>query len=243
MADEAEGRVASDGPDDGVSDEPVVELSVKLVVKLSDVVAAEDTRDDCQEGANGDRDVFAARENGARGRIAGQCGQALVNHQPVFQPETRPETFGEGEPVTLAKGLCSGSGLSFGVTRVWGLGEALAESLAQTLAETLAPTRYEVWLAVFSVCNLKDLGGKKGAGFGVAKSVGVPTPGRPTPWVPFPEILSGGAASGNTCSERTNAGRKEALKGVSMKSEKQPERTLSSRKEGLSRAALELVFV
>ncbi len=95
----------------------------------------------------------------------------------------KPETFGEGEPGTLAECLDAGSGLSLGATRDGGAGETLAESLARTLAETLCPTRDEVWLAVFSVRNLNDLEGKKGAGFGVGKSVGVPPPGRPTPWV------------------------------------------------------------
>jgi hypothetical protein len=95
----------------------------------------------------------------------------------------KPETFGDGEPGTLAKGLDAGSGLSLGVTRDGGLGETLAESLARTLAETLCPTSDEVRLAVFSVCSLNDLEGKKGGGFGAGKSVGVPTPGRPTPWV------------------------------------------------------------
>jgi hypothetical protein len=55
------------------------------------------------------------------------------------------------------------------------------------------------------------------------------------------EILSGEAADGNTYSERTNAGLKEALKGVSMKSEKKSERTLSPEKQGLSKAAQELL--
>ena len=98
----------------------------------------------------------------------------------------KPETCGEGAPGTLAKGLDAGLGLSLGVTRDGGLGEALAESLARTLAEALDPTRAEVWFVVISAFNLKDLGGKKGAGFGVGKSVGVPTPGRPTPWVLHP---------------------------------------------------------
>ena len=99
------------GPDDGLSDEPVFELRFTLIFRPSDVLAAEDTREDCREGTDGYCGVFAARESRDRGRIAGH------------------------------------------------------------------------WLAAFSASDLKDLGGKKGVGFGVGKIVGVPTPGRPTPWV------------------------------------------------------------
>ncbi|GEM_PF-4224365 len=99
----------------------------------------------------------------------------------------KPETFGAGEPGTQTKGLGPGLGLSLGVTLGAGLGETLAGSLARTLAETFAPTRDEAWPGAFSVFNLKDLGVKKGAGFGAGKGVVVPTPVPPTPWVLFPK--------------------------------------------------------
>jgi hypothetical protein len=121
---------------DEVSDEAVVRLRLELVLKLSDVVAAEDTWEQWREVFMGVCDVFGGREGHQRGRSAGQCGHVFINHQAVFQPEMKPGTFRAGEPGTLAKGLDAGLGLSLGVT--------LGEGLGETLAETAVLTRDEV---------------------------------------------------------------------------------------------------
>ncbi len=132
-----------DRPNDELSGEAVGELRVKLVLKLSDVLAAEDTREDCREGTSGGCDVFAARDGRDRGSIAGQCGRALVNYQPVIQPKTQPETVDEGEPVTLAKGVEVGLGPGLGRTLAKGLGRSMVEGFVRTLAETLAESEDE----------------------------------------------------------------------------------------------------
>jgi len=132
--------VARDRPGDKPNGEPVVELRFKLVLKLSDVAAAEDTREDCQEGTGGGRDVFAAREGRDRGRIAGECGHVLVSHLPVVQPKAEPETVDRGEPDTLAKGVEVGLDLSIDPTLAKGLDRSLVEGFVRSLAETLVET-------------------------------------------------------------------------------------------------------
>jgi hypothetical protein len=143
MADE-DGGTPSDRPDDELSGEPVGELS--------DVVAAEDTREDCQEVTNGGCDVRVAREGHDRGRLAGECGHVLVSHQPVVQPKAEPETVDRGEPGTLAKGLGAGLDLSLDTTLAKGLDRSLARSFAPILAKTLAKNEGEGELEALVAC-------------------------------------------------------------------------------------------
>ena len=185
MTDGDSGTV-SDRSDDELGGERVGEVWAGLVLKLRDVVTPEDTREDRREGTDGGCGGFAVREGHDRGRIAGQCGHVLVSHQAVFQPETKSGTFAGGEPGSLVRGPRANLGLSFGLTCDAGLGETLVEGLVEALVDICVLTRAGVWLEVFPVWNLKDLGGERRAGFGAEKPVNVPTPGRPTPWVLHP---------------------------------------------------------
>lgn len=173
-------HVASDGHEDEPGDESAVGLRLKLVLKLGGDLVAEDTREDRREGSSGGCDGFAVREGHDPARGAGQSGEVLVRHLAVVQPEVKPGTFAGGEPGSLVRGPRANLGLSFGLTCDAGLGETLVEGLVEALVETCVLTRAEVWLVVFSVRNLKDLGGERRAGFGAGKSVNVPTPGRET---------------------------------------------------------------
>jgi hypothetical protein len=145
-------RVAWDRPDDEVSDEPVFELWFRLVLKFSDVAAAEDTREDCREGPNGGCDVFAAREGRDRGRIAGECGHVLVSHLPLVRPKAEPETVDSGEPGTLAKGLEAGLDLSLDTTLAQGLDRSLVEGFVRTLARSLVESEDEDELEALVAC-------------------------------------------------------------------------------------------
>ena len=114
--------------------------------------AAEDTRVDCREGANGGCDVFAAREGRDRGRIAGECGHVLVSHLPVTQPKAEPETVDRGEPGTLAKGVEVGLDLSLDKALAKGFDRSLVGSLVRTLAETLVESEDEDELEALVAC-------------------------------------------------------------------------------------------
>jgi hypothetical protein len=96
--------------------------------------------------------VFAAREGRGRGRIAGQCGQVFVTHQPVTKPKALPETVDRGEPGTPAEGLEVGLDLSIDPSLAKGLDRSLGGSLAQTLAATLAESEDEDELEALVAC-------------------------------------------------------------------------------------------
>jgi hypothetical protein len=175
----ADSRSFCDSRDGKLSGEPVVGLRVKLVIKLSDVGAAEDTREDCLKGAGGGCDVFAAQAGRDLGRIDGQCGHVLVSHLPVAQPKAEPETLDRGEPGTLAGGLEVGLGLSLDPTSAKGLDRSLAGSFAPVLAKTLAEDEDEDEPEALAGCNLKDLAAAEPAGLRVGEPVRIPSPGPP----------------------------------------------------------------
>lgn len=168
MADEY-GSTPSDRPDDRLCDEPVFQLRFKLGFKLSDVHAAEDTREDCQEGTNGGCDVFAAREDTGRGRIAGECGHVIVSRLPVFQPQTEPKTLDEGEPDTLAEGLGAGLDLSLDTTLAKGLDRAFSGSWPRPMSRARMSTSLKPWLpAISGICvwrNPQTCGQKQRPGY------------------------------------------------------------------------------
>jgi hypothetical protein len=189
-------HVGSDRPDDELSGEPVFELSFRLVLKLSGVVAAQDTPEDFREGAGGGCDAFAAREGRHPGRIAGQCGRVLVSHQPVFQPKAEPETFDRGEPGTFAGGLEVGLGLSLDPTSAKGLDRSLAGSFAPVLAKTLAENEDENEPEALAGRNLNNLASAEPAGLRAGKPVRIPSPG-PSPGVGCTSVTSVFAVSAN----------------------------------------------
>jgi len=99
--------------------------------------------------------------------------------------EMKPETFGEGEPGTQAKGLDAGLGLSLGVTRDGGLVRLWPRALPGPWPRPWTRPALRSGLRSFLSALSRTWEGRR-RGICVGKSVGVPTPGRPTPWVLHP---------------------------------------------------------
>ena len=178
MADE-DGGTSCDRSGNGLSGEPAGELRFEVVFKLSDVGAAEKTREDCQEGTSGGCDVFAAREGHDRHRIVGECGHVLVSRLPAVQPKAEPGTVDRGEPGTLAKWVEVGLILSLDKALAKGLDRSLVEGLVRTLAQSLAESEDEDDPEALASCNLKDLAAVEPTSLRVGKPVRIPSPGRP----------------------------------------------------------------